>query len=88
MGGHRLMALGQGIALVGLGAWPIASMRTFEQVTGPKHDDWLVRTVGGLCVAIGTGLIGRQRPGRGRATSGHCHRHHVPRRGRHRRPQR
>ena len=63
MDGLRLIALGQGVALIGLGAWPLASMRTFEQVTGPKHDDWLVRTVGGLCVAIGTGLVaGSARP--------------------------
>src|SRR5688572_9250106 len=65
MRGVRLMALGQGVALIGLGAWPIASMSTFERVTGPKHDDWLVRTVGGLCVAIGTGLVA----GSGRATT-------------------
>ena len=59
----RMMAVGQGIALVGLGTWPIVSMSTFERVTGPKHDDWLVRTVGGLCIAIGTGLVaGRDRP--------------------------
>jgi hypothetical protein len=57
------MAVGHGIALIGLGAWPVVSMRTFERVTGPKHDDWLVRTVGGLCIAIGTGLVaGRDRP--------------------------
>ena len=65
MRGVRLMALGQGVALIGLGAWPIASMSTFERVTGPKHDDWLVRTVGGLCVAVGTGLVA----GSGRATT-------------------
>jgi hypothetical protein len=65
MRGVRLMALGQGAALIGLGAWPIASMSTFERVTGPKHDDWLVRTVGGLCIAIGTGLVA----GSGRPTS-------------------
>ena len=59
----REMAVGQGVALIGLGAWPVVSMRTFERVTGPKHDDWLVRTVGGLCIAIGTGLLaGRDRP--------------------------
>jgi hypothetical protein len=63
MRGLRLMAVGQGVALVGLGAWPIVAMRTFERVTGPKHDDWLVRTVGGLCVAIGAGLLaGSGRP--------------------------
>ncbi|CAN5851254.1 hypothetical protein BH23CHL8_BH23CHL8_10480 [soil metagenome] len=61
MDGLRLMALGQGVALIGLGAWPLVSMRTFELVTGPKHDDWLVRTVGGLSVAIGVGLVAGSR---------------------------
>ena len=35
------------------GAWPLLSLRSFEKVTGPKVDDWLVKTVGMM-----TGLIG------------------------------
>jgi hypothetical protein len=35
------------------GIWPLVSMRTFEAVTGPKTDDWLVQTVGVLAAAIG-----------------------------------
>jgi hypothetical protein len=35
------------------GIWPWISMRTFEMVTGPKTDDWLVKTVGVLVSVIG-----------------------------------
>lgn len=34
------------------GIWPIVHMRSFLAVTGPKHDLWLVRTVGLLIVAV------------------------------------
>ncbi|HET8649072.1 MAG TPA: hypothetical protein VFL95_03455 [Gemmatimonadales bacterium] len=39
------------------GAWPWLSMRLFEAVTGPKVDDWLVRMVGLLIVAVGAALL-------------------------------
>jgi hypothetical protein len=62
-GGLRLLSIAQGITYVATGAWPLLSMRTFQMVTGPKRDDWLVRTVGGLAVAMGSGMIaGRDRP--------------------------
>jgi hypothetical protein len=35
------------------GVWPLIDMRSFERVTGPKVDRWLVRTVGALVAAIG-----------------------------------
>lgn len=35
------------------GIWAIAGRRSFEAITGPKTDYWLVRTVGGLLVAVG-----------------------------------
>jgi hypothetical protein len=38
------------------GLWPIASRPTFEAVTGPKTDYWLIRTVGALASVIGTTL--------------------------------
>lgn len=38
------------------GAWPQLSMSTFERVTGPKTDDWLVRMVGLLALTIGVSL--------------------------------
>jgi len=36
------------------GIWPLLSMRTFEAVTGPKVDRWLVKTVGVLVAVIGS----------------------------------
>ena len=38
------------------GVWPFVSMRTFEAVTGPKVDRWLVKTVGALVAVIGGAL--------------------------------
>jgi hypothetical protein len=55
----RTLALTQGAVMLVTGAWPLLDMRSFEWVTGPKRDDWLVRTVGGLAIAIGAGLLWR-----------------------------
>ena len=38
------------------GLWPLVSMGSFELVTGPKTDDWLVHMVGLLAAAIGATL--------------------------------
>lgn len=38
------------------GAWPILHMRSFEAVTGPKREHWLVKTVGALAIANGCAL--------------------------------
>lgn len=38
------------------GVWPVVHLRSFEEVTGPKTDDWLVHTVGLLATAIGVSL--------------------------------
>jgi hypothetical protein len=35
------------------GLWPLLHMRSFEMVSGPKTDKWLVRAVAGLLVTIG-----------------------------------
>jgi hypothetical protein len=35
------------------GIWPLVHMQSFVAVTGPKHDLWLVRTVGVLVTVIG-----------------------------------
>jgi hypothetical protein len=35
------------------GLWPLVHMRSFEAVSGPKTDKWLVRTVSGLLITIG-----------------------------------
>lgn len=49
----RLVAVCQGSYYVASGVWPLLHMRSFEFVTGPKTDRWLVRTVGVLVAVIG-----------------------------------
>src|SRR5205823_5348959 len=39
------------------GLWPIVHLRSFEQVTGPKADGWLVKTIGGLLAVTGVALL-------------------------------
>jgi hypothetical protein len=41
---------------VASGVWPIVHMRSFEAVTGPKTDKWLVKTVAALAIANGVAL--------------------------------
>jgi hypothetical protein len=57
-GGEELVRLAriQAAYYVATGVLPIVSMRTFEAITGPKTDRWLVKTVGLLVTAIGAGL--------------------------------
>jgi hypothetical protein len=47
----------QGAFYVLTGIWPLVTIRTFELVTGPKADRWLVKTVGVLVAVIGTTLL-------------------------------
>jgi hypothetical protein len=49
----RRLAWGQGLYWAATGAWPFVHMRSFEAVTGPKLEHWLVRSVGVLVLAIG-----------------------------------
>ena len=49
----RLVLSCQAVYYLVTGIWPVISLRTFEAVTGPKTDDWLVRTVGLLAAVIG-----------------------------------
>lgn len=53
----RLTVMGQGIYYLLTGLWPLVSMRTFELITGPKVDRWLVRMVGLLAATIGLALF-------------------------------
>ena len=57
----RATLLAQGSFYVLTGVWPLVSMRTFELVTGPKTDDWLVRMVGLLAAVIGATLLAAAR---------------------------
>ena len=52
----RTVAGVQALYFVTSGAWSLLDRRSFEAVTGEKHDYWLVRTVGGLAVATGISL--------------------------------
>jgi hypothetical protein len=54
---QNALAIGQGVYFAATGLWPLVDMRSFEAVTGPKTDKWLVRTVGVLVTVIGGALI-------------------------------
>ncbi len=54
---QRRLAIIQGSYYLTSGLWPILSMETFEKVTGPKTDDWLVKTVGALIAVTGGTLL-------------------------------
>jgi len=49
--------MGHGVFWVVSGLWPILHIRSFEAVTGPKVDRWLVKAVAALITAIGAGLM-------------------------------
>lgn len=50
------VALGQGVFYLVTGVWPLVGIRSFEAITGPKTDRWLVKTAGVLIAAVGAGL--------------------------------
>ena len=52
-----LVARVQGWFYVATGVWPILDIDSFQRVTGPKVDLWLVRTVGVLVTVIGATLL-------------------------------
>ncbi|HEX2616517.1 MAG TPA: hypothetical protein VHL57_03190 [Flavobacteriales bacterium] len=43
------------------GLWPMLHMASFEAVTGPKSDHWLVRSVGGILIVVGATLFAEAR---------------------------
>jgi hypothetical protein len=56
-GGAVAVATVQGAYFLLTGVWPILHIRSFEAVTGPKTDDWLVKTVGVLVTVVGAALL-------------------------------
>ena len=54
---EHYVLLGQGLYYFITGLWALLSMGTFEKVTGPKTDHWLVKTIGLMLVVIGLALI-------------------------------
>ena len=37
--------------------WPLLHMKSFEAITGPKVDRWLVKTVAGLLTVVSVALL-------------------------------
>jgi hypothetical protein len=54
---HIVLAKMQGLYDMIGGLWPLLHMQSFEAVTGPKEDSWLVRTVAGILLVVGTVLL-------------------------------
>jgi hypothetical protein len=61
------LAVGQGLFFLAAGAWPILHLRSFEAVTGPKREGWLVKTTGALIAVVGAALLAAGRRGEVRA---------------------
>ena len=53
----QAVGVAQGAYFLGTGLWPLLHMRSFLAVTGPKHDLWLVNTVGALIAVVGIALV-------------------------------
>jgi hypothetical protein len=53
---RRLFVI-QGAYYLVTGIWPLVHLNSFETVTGPKTDDWLVQTVGVLAATMGATLV-------------------------------
>lgn len=53
----RALAIGQGAYFAATGLWSLVDIDSFQAVTGPKTDIWLVRTVGALVLVIGGVLM-------------------------------
>jgi hypothetical protein len=51
------LSITQGAFFVATGLWPIVHLRSFEAVTGPKREGWLVKTVGALIAVVGGTLL-------------------------------
>lgn len=52
----RLVAFGQAAYFLVTGVWPLVHIRSFEWVSGPKVDRWLVKTVGALVGVVGAAI--------------------------------
>ena len=52
----RILAGAHAAYYVATGVWPVVHRRSFEAVTGPKRDFWLVRIVGALVAVSGITL--------------------------------
>ncbi len=48
---------GQGAYFALTGLWPVLHYASFEKITGPKTDVWLVKTVGALVTVVAAILL-------------------------------
>ncbi len=53
----RALAAVQGTWFLATGIWPLLDEASFEAVTGPKRERWLVKTVGVLVATVGATLL-------------------------------
>lgn len=53
----RTLAALQGVFYLATGVWPLIDIASFQAVTGPKTDLWLVQTVGVLIGVVGLVLL-------------------------------
>ncbi len=51
------LALAQGVYYAAAGMWPLVDDHSFQLITGPKRDLWLVKTVAVLVGVIGGVLV-------------------------------
>ncbi len=49
--------MGQGAFYLATGLWPIVHLPSFEAVTGPKLEGWLVKTVGAMIAVAGSSML-------------------------------
>jgi len=47
----------QGLYYLTTGIWPILDISSFQAVTGPKYETWLVQTVGVMIAVVGLTLL-------------------------------
>jgi hypothetical protein len=56
-GSQRILLLAQGGYYAVTGVWPLIHIDSFQKVTGPKTDLWLVKTVGALVAVMGGVMV-------------------------------
>lgn len=47
----------QGLYFLATATWPLIDIDSFEAVTGPKTDDWLVKTVAVIIVSVALPML-------------------------------
>src|SRR2546423_10717472 len=63
----RRLARTHALYYAATGIWPLLDIESFERITGPKVDRWLVKTIGALVTAVGASLAVAARDDPGRA---------------------